>query len=124
MPSTAIDPLRTMYGASSRRIANREPERVAVGSNVLDRAGRIDVALHEVAAEPGVRAQRPFEIDQRRRGGAPRARSPARFPARCRHESRQRPQDNGGQAHAIDGHAVARDDLRRDRRRHAQTESG
>ena len=65
MPFTAIDPLRTMNGASAGRKLDREPVRIAVLPDVLDRAGGVDVPLDEMPAEPRIGAQRPLEIHHR-----------------------------------------------------------
>ena len=58
MPSIAIDPLCTMYGASGARKADRQPVKVGLRAQILDEADGIDVSLHEVTAEPAVGAKR------------------------------------------------------------------
>ena len=70
MPSTAIDPLCTMYGASCGGKLTVSQWNSASGAQLLDVADRVDVPLHEVAAEPAVGAQRPLEIHERCRAQA------------------------------------------------------
>ena len=111
MPSTAIDPLWTMSGASVRRKADGQPVELGVAREVLDVADRVDVALDEMSAEPAVGAQRPLEIHR----GAARQRSERR------HAQRLGPdvgvnlavlRQDDRQADAVDREAVARRQLR------------
>ena len=67
MPSTAIDPLCTRYGASGGGKLTVSQWNSASGSRLLDAADRVDVALHEVSAEAAVGAQRPLEVHRRAR---------------------------------------------------------
>ena len=62
-PSTATLPLRMKSGASDGGIAHGQPVAAALGAQVVDHPDAVDVAEHEVAAEPAVGRQRPLEID-------------------------------------------------------------
>jgi len=90
-----------------RRIANRQPEGLSVRSNFLDRSGGVDVALDEMAADPGVRAEGSFEIHQRSAAQCAE-RGHSRGLRRDVGMDRGDLAGNGGQAHAIHGDAVSR----------------
>ena len=89
MPSTAIDPFGTICAAERVGIAHAQPPELAFGPDVDDRADGVDVALHEVPAEPRVAAHRALEVARSTRAPARPAPSPASSPARRR--TRQSP---------------------------------
>ena len=56
-----------------RRKADGQPEALAFGAGLLDHPHTIDVPEHEVPAQAGIGAQRPFEIDALTAGQRARA---------------------------------------------------
>ena len=74
MPSIVDRALPDDVRREQRRKLDGEPERIALRPDVLDRAGRVDVPLDEMAAQARVGAQRALEIDQDAAAQARRAR--------------------------------------------------
>ena len=62
-PSTVDAALADEERRQRRRIADGEPVAAAFRPQVVDDADAVDVAEHEVAAEPAIGAQRPLEVD-------------------------------------------------------------
>ena len=63
-PSTAIEPFSATYRRISGGAAIRTTSQCSRGLAARDRAGAVDVALDDVAAEPGVRGDRALEVDR------------------------------------------------------------
>ena len=65
MPSTAIDPLRTIDGASAGGNSMVSHHESAFAPDLVDAAGGVDVSLDEMSAEPRIDPQRSLEVHQR-----------------------------------------------------------
>ena len=106
-PSTATLPLRMKSGGQRRRIAHRQPVAAALGAQVVDHPDAVDMAEHEVPAEPAVGRQRPLQVHALAAGQRSERGDPGRLGADISVQFGL-VGDQRGQADAGDGHTVAR----------------
>ncbi len=114
MPSTAIDPLRIIQGAKSAGNPMRRRRNSPSSATEMEGPDAIDVALDDMAAEPPVGPQRPFQVDR------PAGRQPAQggHPqglGRDVHDDMRPVAPDDGQADAVRRQAVAEGQLRPER---------
>ena len=62
-PSTAIEPLRATSGACSRSSEKRSTRQASPGSTAQHLAGAVDVALHDVPADPVAEGGGALDVD-------------------------------------------------------------
>ena len=67
-PSTVIEPFSTTYFASSGGSEKRSTSHSSAGSRAMIRADPVDVALHQVPAEPAADGRGAFQVDRAARG--------------------------------------------------------
>ena len=74
-PSTVIEPFSTTYRDSAAGSRNRTVSHCSAGSRASIVADAVDVALHQVPAEPAAERGGPLQVDRVARGAARPARS-------------------------------------------------
>src|SRR5947208_2945876 len=119
----AVDGDRALlhHVAQQRRVGvDGHHPRESLLADLADDPEAVDVALHDVAAEPVGGAQRQLEVDRRPRLHLPQRRAAQRLVHDVRAEQLSRTHPHGREAHPVDRDRVALGQLARQRRAHAQ----